>query len=56
MSAQIIEDRPQVTTEGPATPASQGRLRGAWRRVRNTVADMNYASRRIVELNATVDR
>jgi hypothetical protein len=46
----------QLTFEGiaarTATSADRGRLRGAWRRIRLTIAEMNYANRRVVELQA----
>ena len=41
-----------VTETRPAAPAPRGALSTAWHRVRETVADMNYASRRVVELQA----
>ena len=56
MSAQVIQDRPQVSTEVPATTDGPGRLGQAWRRMRQTVQEMNYASRRVAELHATLDR
>ncbi len=39
------------------TFARRGRLHGVWHRIRLTVAEMNYATRRVVELQApwTVD-
>ncbi len=48
---------PQATTIGPAAPASRGRLRAACHRIHLAVQEMNYASRRMVELQApwTVD-
>jgi hypothetical protein len=41
-----------VTKDGPAAPAARGPLSAAWHHVRETIADMNYASRRVVELQA----
>jgi hypothetical protein len=46
------------TTHRRANPGHQhnadgaGRLRRAWQRIRLTVAEMNYAARRVVELQA----
>jgi hypothetical protein len=42
----------QAKTTRPAVPASTGRLRSAWHQVRRSVAEMNHASRRLVELQA----
>jgi hypothetical protein len=50
MSAQVLEHTVQTT------PARSGRLTQAWRRVRQTVGEMNYAVRRLTELNATPGR
>jgi len=57
MSAQITHEVTQATTTVPTTTAGLGRLRGAWYRIRFTVAEMNYAARRVVEVQApwTVD-
>jgi hypothetical protein len=58
MTAQLsLEEIPARTTEpvapvAPVAPAGYGRLRGAWHRIRRTVAEMNYASRRLVEVQA----
>jgi hypothetical protein len=55
MTAQLsIEELPATTTEptAPTAPAGRGRIRGAWHRIRQTVAEMNYASRRLVEVQA----
>ena len=59
MSAQLTRKGTQVTrqgttdrTTGPAAQASPGRLRAACRRVRLTIQEMNYASRRVVERQA----
>jgi hypothetical protein len=52
MTAQLsLEELPARTTE-PTAPAGHGRLRGAWHRIRRTVAEMNYANRRLVEVQA----
>ncbi|MGH3158972.1 MAG: hypothetical protein ACRDNF_20700 [Streptosporangiaceae bacterium] len=50
MSAQVLERTAQTTTARP------GRLAQAWRRARQTVSEMNYAVRRLTELNATPGR
>ena len=52
MSAQLTHEGTQAKTTQPATPADRGRLRSAWHRIRLTVAEMNYATRRVVELQA----
>jgi hypothetical protein len=59
MSAQLTHEGSRVTHDGsraattrPAVPAGAGPLRGAWHQVRRTVAEMNYAARRVVELQA----
>jgi hypothetical protein len=52
MSAQLTHEGTQAKTTQPATPAGRGRLRSAWHRIRLTVAEMNYATRRVVELQA----
>jgi len=41
-----------VVTETRPVPVARGSLRAAWRRVREAIAEMNYASRRVVELQA----
>jgi hypothetical protein len=59
MTAQLTRKGSQVTRKGiadraaaPATQACPGRLRGACRRIRLTIQEMNYASRRVVERQA----
>jgi hypothetical protein len=55
MSAQVIEERVQSTQErGQSTPAvaHHHRRPGVWQRVRHTVAEMNYASRRVYQVQA----
>jgi hypothetical protein len=52
MSAQLTHTGIQAKTTRPAVPASSGRLRSAWHQVRLSVAEMNYAARRLVELQA----
>jgi hypothetical protein len=39
-------------TAEPAAEVGRGRLRGALRRIRLTIQEMNYASRRVVERQA----
>jgi hypothetical protein len=41
-----------ATKTGLIAPAARGPLSAAWHRVRETIADMNYASRRAMELQA----
>jgi hypothetical protein len=57
MSAQLIHDAGQTTMTHPTTSAGLGRLGSAWRQFRLAVAEMNYAARRVVEIQApwTVD-
>ena len=58
MTAQLTHEGTQARTTEQATPAGRGRLRAACRRIRLAVAEMNYASRRVVERQApwAVDR
>ena len=52
MTAQLTREGTQAETTQPATPASRGRLRAACHRIHLTIQEMNYASRRVVELQA----
>jgi hypothetical protein len=52
MSAQLTHEGTQARTTETAAFAGGGRLRGAWHRIRLTVTEMNYAARRVVELQA----
>jgi hypothetical protein len=52
MSAPITHEATQATTTGSTAPTGLGRLRGAWYRIRFTVQEMNYAARRVVEVQA----
>jgi hypothetical protein len=52
MSALLTHDGTQATTTETAAPAGRGWLRGSWHRIRLTVAEMNYATRRVTELQA----
>ena len=58
MSTQLTPVETQSTMTGTIARTGHGGLRGAWSRIRSTVREMNYASRRVVELNApwTVDK
>jgi hypothetical protein len=51
MSAQLTEGTQARMTETVAF-VGRGRLRAAWHRIRLIVDEMNYASRRTVELQA----
>jgi hypothetical protein len=57
MTAQLTHQGTQARTTAPATPAGHGRLREACHRIHLAIQEMNYASRRVVELQApwTVD-
>ena len=52
MSALLTPEGTQTSTMQPATTASHGRLRGAWHQIRLAIGEMNYASHRVVELQA----
>jgi hypothetical protein len=59
MTAQLTRKGTRVTRRGTAdrtaeraTQANPGRLREACRRIRLTIQEMNYASRRVVERQA----
>jgi hypothetical protein len=52
MSAQLTREGIQASATHAATAAGPGRLRGACHRIRLTIREMNYASRRVVELQA----
>ena len=58
MSALLTHEGPRASTTEPTAPAGRGWLRRASHRIRLTVAEMNYASRRVTELQApwTVDQ
>ena len=49
MTAQLTH---QGTQARPTEPASRGRLRGACHRIHLAIQEMNYASRRVVEVQA----
>jgi hypothetical protein len=48
MSALLTHEGTQASTTEPIAPAT----RGLWHRIRLTVAEMNYAARRVVEVQA----
>ena len=53
MTAQLFPRKGiQASTTELATAVGYGRLRGAWHRIRFAIQDMNYASRRVLELQA----
>jgi hypothetical protein len=52
MTAQLTHGGTRARTTEPATLASRGRIREACHRIRLTIQEMNYASRRVVELQA----
>jgi len=52
MTAQLTREGTQICTTESATPADRGWLREAFRRIHLTIQEMNYASRRLVELQA----
>jgi hypothetical protein len=52
MTAQLTHQGTQASTTGPGTTAGHGRLRAACHRIRLAVAEMNYASTRLVERQA----
>jgi hypothetical protein len=52
MSAQLTLKGTQRRTADPAIAAGRGRLREACHRIHLTIQEMNYASRRRLELQA----
>jgi hypothetical protein len=52
MSALLTHEGTQASTTKPTAPVGHGPLRGSWHRIRLTVQEMNYAARRVVELQA----
>jgi hypothetical protein len=55
MSAQFTHKVTQTTTADPFARAGLGWLRIAWYRIRFAVQEMNYAARRVVEVQRTLD-
>jgi hypothetical protein len=58
MTALLTHERTQASTTETVASADRGPLRGPWHRIRLTVQAMNYATRRLTELQApwTVDQ
>ena len=58
MSALLTNEGTQARTTALAASTGGGRLRRTWHRTHLTVAEMNYAARRVVEQQApwTVDK
>jgi len=52
MTAQLTDQGTQAPATQQATTAGRGRLREVCHRVRLAVGDMNYGSRRAVEVQA----
>jgi len=52
MTALLTREGTQAPSTEPASPASRGRIREAFHRIHLTIEEMNYASRRVVELQA----
>jgi hypothetical protein len=52
MTALLTHEGTQARTTEPVSAAGCGRLREACHRIRLTIQEMNYASRRVVELQA----
>ena len=52
MTALLTHQGTQAAATEPATPAGRGWLREACHRIRLTAQETNYASRRVVELQA----
>jgi hypothetical protein len=52
MLTQLANQGTQARTAEPVVGGGRGRLGAAWHRLRGAVQDMNYASRRVIELQA----
>ncbi len=52
MSAQLTHEGTQAAMARPTAADGGARLRRAWRQARLTAAEMNRATRRVVELQA----
>ena len=52
MSALLTDEGTEARATGTVVSAGRGGLRGAWHRIRLTVREMDYAARRVVELQA----
>jgi hypothetical protein len=56
MSALLAHEGTQASGTETVASAGRGPLRGPWHRIRLTAAEMNYAARRVVELQGPLDR
>ncbi len=52
MTAELTRKETQALRTRSATPAGRGWLLEAWHRIHLTIQEMNYASRRVAELQA----
>jgi hypothetical protein len=52
MTTLLTDQATQAQTTSPATAAGRGRLRDTCHRIHLAIQEMNYASRRMVELQA----
>ena len=52
MTTQLTGEGTQARTAETLRPAGRGRLMEACRRIRLAIQEMNYASRRVVEVQA----
>jgi hypothetical protein len=52
MSALLTDEGTQARTTPTVAPAEHGGLRSPWHRILLAIREMNYASRRVVELQA----
>jgi hypothetical protein len=52
MTAQLTHEGTQARTTEPAALVGRGRLREACHRIHLTIQELNYASRRAVEVQA----
>jgi hypothetical protein len=52
MSALLTHEGTQASTTETVVSAGHRPLRGPWHRIRLAVQEMNYAARRVVELQA----
>jgi hypothetical protein len=52
MSVRLTHGEIQARTIRSATTAGRGPFRGMWHRIRLAIQEMNYASRRVIELQA----
>ena len=52
MSALLTHEGTEARTTETVASADRGELQGRWHRIRRTVQEMNYAARRVVEVQA----